>query len=413
MAVREERDTDRAVVTGVGLVTPFGTSLAALGRRFAGNERALPEDAGGDAAAETGAPAALTIPRVPFEAVPEDRRGRLGRTDRLCQLLVAASYLAVDDARDPLGSTDPERIGLSFGTGLGCLLTDAEYHRAIVEGGAAAASPRLFAYTVSSAAAGEVSIALGITGVNVTTHMGLAAGLGAVGYGADQIEAGKADVVLAAGADVLGASIIAALADMALLKPRAETRPFHDGRAGVFPAEAAAVVVLEAERHARGRGARCLGRLEGYAAGFEPTLTRAAPETVGVAAAIRRALERSGRRPAEIAAVFTSAHGTPLDVVERAAIGAAFGTDAAPLLLAPKTLTGEAFGASGVLALALAAEMLAASPDVADGVAFDLGGAPQPGREAGRRLGATPAVLIDALCYTGTIVALVLGRPEA
>jgi 3-oxoacyl-(acyl-carrier-protein) synthase len=345
--------------------------------------------------------------------VPEDRRGRLGRTDRLCQLLVTASYLAVDNAGDPLGATDPERIGLSFGTGLGCLLTDAEYNRAIVEGGPAAASPRLFAYTVSSAAAGEVSIALGIKGANVTAHMGFAAGLGAVGYGVDLIEAGKADVVLAAGADVLGAPIIEALAEMDLLKPRAETRPFRDVRPGIVPAEAAVVAILEAEDHARRRGARCLGHLEGYAAGFEPTLTRSTRETAGVAATIQRALERSGRRPAEAAAVFTSAHGTALDDVERAAVGEAFGQGAAPLLMAPKTLTGEAFGASGALALALAAQMLAAPPEVADGVGFDLGGMPQSGRETYERLAAAPAVLIHALCYTGNVVALVLGRPRA
>jgi 3-oxoacyl-(acyl-carrier-protein) synthase len=403
LPVREPGGTNRAVVTGFGLVTPFGTSLVDLVRRFAASEQVpLPAAA-----------AALTISQVPMEAVPEERRGRLGRTDRLCQLLVAASYLAVEDAGDPLGATDPERIGLSFGTGLGCLLTDAEYNRAIVEGGPAAASPRLFAYTVSSAAAGEVSIALGIKGANVTAHMGLAAGLGAVGYGADLIEAGKADVILAAGADVLGAPIIEALADMDLLKPRAETRPFRDVRPGIVPAEAAVVAVLEAEDHARRRGARCLGRLDGYAAGFEPTLTHAAPETAGLAATIRRALERSGRRPGEAAAVFTSAHGTVLDDVERAAVGEALGQGAVPLLMAPKTLTGEAFGASGVLALALAAELLAAPPEVADGVGFDLGGVPRSGREARERLAAAPAVLIDALCYTGNVVALVLGRPRA
>lgn len=401
---------DRTVITGIGLVTPFGSSRRDLAARFAQRDCTLPEGAGR---------AWLEVARIPAEAVPEDRRARLGRMDRLSQFLMTASYLAVEDAGLALGDEDPERIGLSFGTGLGCLLTDAEYNQAIVQGGTGAASPRLFAYTVSSAAAGEVSIALGVKGPNLTVHLGLAAGLGAIGYGADLIEVGKADVVLAAGADVIGPPIIQALRDMDLLKDCAETAPFRGARPGIFPAEAAVVLVLEGERRARERGRRMLGRIEGYAAGFEPTLTREERETAGVTATIRRALERSGRRPAEAAAVFTSAHGTALDDTERMAIGEAFGPDAAPLLMAPKTLTGEVFGASGVLALALAAEVLAGqsdgadSADVADGVTFDLRGVPQPGLEASRRLAAAPAVLIDALCYTGNVVALVLGRATA
>jgi len=79
--------------------------------------------------------------------------------------------------------------------------------------------------------------------------------------------------------------------------------------------------------------------------------------------------------------------------------------------VATKIVTGEAFAASGTLALVLAAALLAAPPPVvADGVGFDLGGRPQPGAEVRRRLAATPAVLVHALCYTGNVVALVLGR---
>jgi 3-oxoacyl-[acyl-carrier-protein] synthase II len=392
---------DRAVITGIGLVTPFGRSRRDLAERFARGDCALPDGT---------ARGYLEIARIPTEAVPGDRRARLGRMDRLCQLLMAASYLAVEDAGLSLVEENPERIGLSFGTGLGCLLTDAEYNQAIVEGGPAAASPRLFAYTVSSAAAGEVSIALGAKGPNLTVHLGLAAGLGAVGYGADLVEAEKADVVLAAGADAIGPPLVRGLREMDLLKCRDEAMPFRAQRPGVFPAEAAVVLVLEGERRAGARGRRALGCIAGYAAGFEPTLTAGARETTGVTAAIGRALERSGRRGGAPRVVFTSAHGTPLDEVERQALGAVVGGGADTVLLSPKSVTGEAFGASGVLALALAVELLSSTPPVADGVGVDLSGEPQPGAEVEGRLAATPAALIDALCYTGNVVALVLGR---
>jgi 3-oxoacyl-[acyl-carrier-protein] synthase II len=390
-----------AVVTGIGAVTPFGTSLADLAARFAAGDRSIAPGSDG---------ASLAIERVPVEAVPEAGRSRVGRMDRLCQLLMVASHLAVEDAGLALAGEDAARVGLSFGTALGCLVTDAEYNQAIVVGGPAAASPRLFAYTVSSAAAGEVSIALGIKGPNTTMHFGLAAGLGAVGYATDLIETGKADVVLAAGADVIGPPIVGALRDMALLKRREDTTPFRDSGPGLFPAEAAVVVVLEGEERARRRGARCRGRIEGWTAGFEPTLAGRAPETTGVVAAIRRALARSGRDLDATAVVFTSAHGTPLDEVERAAIEYVFAADESTLLVAPKGVVGDAFGASGVLALALAAVLLERQPECASGVAIDLAGRPQTGDTLRRRLASTQAVLVDALCYSGNVVALVLGR---
>jgi hypothetical protein len=133
---------------------------------------------------------------IPVDVIPADKRPRIGRLDRLCRLFLSASYLAARDLPGAFDGEAGERVGLSFGTGLGCLLTNAEYYEKVIEHGPAAASPRLFAYTVSSAAAGEVSIALGIKGPNVTQHMGFAAGLGALGYGCDLIAMGKADEIV-------------------------------------------------------------------------------------------------------------------------------------------------------------------------------------------------------------------------
>jgi 3-oxoacyl-[acyl-carrier-protein] synthase II len=125
---------------------------------------------------------------IPLDAVPADKRARVGRLDRVCRLTLAAAFLALDDAGLQIPATvAADRVGLSVGTALGCLLSDAEFYERVVEQGPAAASPRLFAYTVSSAAAGEVSTVLGIHGPNSTAHMGLAAGAGAIGYGLDLI----------------------------------------------------------------------------------------------------------------------------------------------------------------------------------------------------------------------------------
>jgi 3-oxoacyl-[acyl-carrier-protein] synthase II len=301
-------------------------------------------------------------------------------------MLLSASFLAVDSAALAIGDDESDRIGLSFGTGFGCLLTNAEYYEKVVAQGPSAASPRLFAYTVSSAAAGEVSIALGIRGPNITAHMGFAAGLGAVGYGVDLIQMGKADVVLAGGADVIGPPLLDTLREMELLKDHAQAQPFRDAVPGVCPSEGAAVFVLERAERARARGARVWGRIDGYAAGFEPTLTRREPDRSGLVATMQRALRAAGHQPEEVRIVMTSAHGTPIDRVERAAIEAVFGAGANVRIVSPKACLGETFGASGALALCLAAA--------------DSG----PGRDS--------VVLINSVCYSGAVVSLALTRVE-
>ena len=365
------------VITGLGVVSPLGHSVAELTRRVAAGERAASGPDGG-----------VMIDPLPLDAVPAALRARLGRTDRICRLFLAASFLAIDDAALALPRADAERVGLSFGTGLGCLLSDAEFYAKVVEQGVTAASPRVFAYTVSSAAAGEVSIALGVHGANATMHSGLAAGLAAIGYGADLIRMNKADVVLAGGADANGPALIEALRDMGLLKNGAVARPWRDRSAGIWPAEGAAVAVLESAEHARARGARRRAAIEGYALGFEPTLAGHDPRRDGISRTLRRALSANGGPVRQIDAVVTSAHGTPLDACERAAVREVLGADVEPLLLAPKQALGECFAASGALGVALAAGLLSAPES------------------------ALHTALISALCYSGSVAAMIIGRAD-
>ncbi len=389
--------TESVWITGLGVVSPLGCTMDDLMRRVAVGERAASQPDGG-----------ALVEEIPVAAVPADKRARLGRLDRLSRLFFAAAHLAADAAELRIAAEEADRIGLSFGTGLGCLLTNEEYYRKIVAQGPAAASPRLFAATVSSAAAGEVSIALGIHGPNVTAHAGLAAGLGAVGYGCDLIRMGKADAVLAGGADAIGPALADGLRDMGLLKSAEQARPFTDAMPGVWPSEGAVVAVLESAERARQRGARCWGRIDGYAAGFEPSLARRARTPRGIAATMRRALVLGGRRADEVGAVFASAHGTPLDATEQLALREVFDGARQPIAVAPKAALGESFGASGVLALALAAGLLSAPRPLATGLTFDLQGRPIAADAAATRLASTPLVMVNALCYAGNVVSLLL-----
>ncbi|MGD9765214.1 MAG: beta-ketoacyl synthase N-terminal-like domain-containing protein [Candidatus Binatia bacterium] len=378
---------DEVLITGIGVVSPLGHSAGELTRRLAAGERAA-SDADG-----------VQIADIPVGVLPASVRARIGRLDRICRLALAAAYLAIDDARLPLPLAAPERVGLSIGTGLGCLLSDAEFYAKVAAHGAPAASPRVFAYTVSSAAAGEISIALGLHGPNTVSHMGLAAGAGAIGYAAALLRLGKADVVLAGGADAHGPALAEALRGMGLLKRADAARPFRDAVPGVWPSEGALFAVLERGESAAARGARAYARLAGYAAGFAPDLAGGSADAVGIGAVLRRALDGAGAGAPGL--VLASAHGTPVDAVEREALRAALGDGATPIT-APKAALGETFGASAALALGFAAGLLNAPQPFADGVAIDLAGAPGALREN------PDSALISALCYSGSAAALVI-----
>ncbi len=365
------------VITGCGVVSPLARSATELVERVLRGESVLRSLGIAGSHEVCGA----MFDKVPLDTLPERIQTRLDRLDRLCRLFLAAAYGAVSDAGLLAAMPEGESFGLSFGTGLGCLLTNAEYFEKVVTGGAAAASPRLFAYTVSNAAAGEVSIALGARGPNLTTHAGTVAGLQAVGYAADVIASGKADVMLAGGADALGETLLQGLSELGATRAR-PARPFIDEEPGINPSEGAALVVLESAQHARRRGARVIAKVAGYAMGSEPSLTHANRQSMGIESTLRRALERAGCFASSLETIVTSAHGTALDAIERQALRAV-GCDETHLL-APKANWGECFAASGALGVVLAAALAHKQDALA---------------------------LVHGLCYSGPAVALVVA-PE-
>jgi 3-oxoacyl-[acyl-carrier-protein] synthase II len=388
-------------ITGFGVVSPLGCSVEEMTQRFL---------AGVDVGSLPGvAEGGVVVPEIPVRVFSDETRSRIGRVDRLSRMFLSASHLAMQSAGLVVADVGAERMGLSFGTGLGCLLTNEEYNRKIVEQGLAMASPRLFAYTVSSAAAGEVSIALGIKGPNVTAHMGFAAGLGAMGYGFDLIQMGKADVVLAGGADAIGPALLEALRDMRLLKTADCARPFVDFTPGIWPAEAAVVAVLERADRARERGAAGWGSVRGYAAGFEPTLASANGETTGVVATLRRALRLSELALQDVTLIVASAHGTPTDQVERSALAEVF-AGACPIVLAPKASMGDSFGASGPLGLALACGCLREPFPATRLPAIDLSGSRIDAATVENGLRCGDIVMVNSLCYSGNVVSLLFDR---
>ena len=357
------------VITGFGVVSPLGHSVGELTRRWRAGERAASAADGG-----------VQIADIPFDAVPAETRARAAAGSTASAGCFSPRHFSPSRMRaSPSPPSDAERVGLSFGTGLGCLLSDAEFYERVVEQGAGAASPRVFAYTVSSAAAGEVSIALGIHGPNATLAHGPCRGARRASRTAaiSSLWARPTSCWRAAPTR-MAAHWWTALRDMGLLKSADAALPFGDAP-GVWPAEGAAVAILERADHARARTARALATIDGYACGFEPTLTERAPQRDGIASTMRHALAASGRAASDVGAVLTSAHGTVLDTCERAALVEVLGDAAAAKLIAPKKALGETFGASGAARRRAGRRVTRAG--------------------TGRR---SAAIMINALCYSGS-----------
>jgi 3-oxoacyl-[acyl-carrier-protein] synthase II len=283
-------------------------------------------------------------------------RVRAARAERVSRLALAAAGRALADAgRLALEGEPRPSWGIALGTAFGCFLTNAAYQRRLALDGVRLASPRLFAATVSNAAAGEVSIACRLGGPAVTLTAGGAAGLLAIGHGADLVADGRADVVVAGGVDARGDDLERWLRDGGLGRQRPSMR------------EGAGMVVLESSPDGQP-----VGWLAGQALGYS---ARGDPDHA--AALVSRALEDAGVSGTEVdrvALVGAPAGAPPVVRGVRAVLGGA--------QVVPPSPEGEAFAAAGPLALIEALETV----------------------PAGR-----PAVVLQ-LCPSGHAAALVVAR---
>lgn len=303
--------TDAVVVTGTGACTAFGP-----------------------APARWSAPPPGALADVPLGAMPEAGRARAARAERVTQLLLAAALPALDDARRLATDGAPRpSVGAVVGTALGCFLTNAAYQRRLAEGGPPAASPRLFAATVSNAAAGELAIAARLGGPSITVTAGAVAGLAALAEAADLVRAGQAEALVAAGVDAHGAALAAFVAAGGL-----QTR----GPLG----EAAGALVVESAETARRRGARSRGRLLGWALGFDPESGGGAGTGIALAETIGAALAQADVVPGGLGRIVASSGAVAVERGLRLALG-----DVAPPADPVRDALGETLAAHGPLAV--------------------------------------------------------------
>lgn len=206
----------------------------------------------------------------------------------------------------------------------------------------------------------------GLSGPIASYMTACSSGANAIGLAAAQIAVGKAEIMIAGGADSLSRIAFLGFASLGVMSPEGP-RPFDANRKGMCVGEGAGMLVLESEAHAKKRGAKILGWLAGYGHTCDSHhLTAPHPEGVGAIGAMKLALADAKLAPADIG--YVSAHGTGTldnDKVESLAIARVFGERAVPVS-STKRLFGHTLAASGgikavICTLALANKMLPAN----------------------------------------------------
>jgi 3-oxoacyl-[acyl-carrier-protein] synthase II len=320
----------RAAITGVGAVSGFGRGADALWAGLVEGRRAMRVQEQLTAAGLDVGPVAL-YPELP-----------LGAPRRAAALALAAAEEALADAGAPPRGP---RLGVTCGTTLGGI--DGWLRAVRGDDADADASPG-WSY---AGPAHAVAAAVGAEGPVEVLSVACASGNVALGAALDLVRDGRCQVVLAGGVDALHDFVVAGFATLKALDP-APCRPFDRTRRGLNLGEAACFLVVEAEPHARARGARVRAFLDGYGLSADAVhMTGPDREGRGAARAMAAALADAGRAADEVD--YVSAHGTATvfnDLMEAKALAAVLGARAgATPVNSVKSAVGHTLGAAGAL----------------------------------------------------------------
>lgn len=280
------------------------------------------------------------------------------KSDRFVQFAVASAKMAMEDSGLQVSNSDPHRIGVLVGSGIGGLRVIEEQHKVLLEKGASRVSPFLIPMLIVNMAPGQISIALGIKGPNNCVATACATGANAIGDAFKIIQRGEADVMIAGGTEScitpLGFGGFDAMKALSTLNdvPSAASRPFDKTRNGFVMGEGCGIIVLETLEHAKKRGAtKIYCEMKGYGMTSDANhITAPDPSGEGASRCMINALRDAEIKPEEVD--YINAHGTstPLnDKVETLAIKKALGEPIARKVKvsSTKSMTGHLLGAAG------------------------------------------------------------------
>ena len=408
----------RVVVTGLGLITPIGIGVDGLRAGLRSGRSGVQTITEFDTSRLVSHMAAQVRG---FDPLPYLDGKKLKRLDKFSQFAVAASKMAVADAKLDLRIEDCDRVGVCLGTALGGVAFAEEQYPAFMAEGPRGVNPMLALSVFNGAGSCNVAIEMGVTGPATANGDSCAASPIAIGRAVDLIRDGSAEIMLAGGSEsplsplCYGAFAIIRAMSQRNDDPQTASRPFDLDRDGFVMAEGAAMLVLESYDHALARGAHIYGEILAHAFTNDAFhMTQPRPDGAQAARCMSLALRKSGLAPSDIG--YVNAHGSSTtlnDSTETAALKQVFGESIRSLPISgTKGFHGHALGATGAWEAAISLLCLEDDwlpptlnlhhPDPA----CDLDYIPEP---LGRKT-RVDAVLSNSFGFGGINACLVFGR---
>ncbi len=345
------------VITGMGATTPLGGDLATTWAAMLAGESgvvAIQDEWAGELPVRI----AGYVKVDPSETIDRVKARRLDRNTQLALIAAQEAWLHAGLSLGDANEVDAERLAVCLGTGIGGLHTLLGNWDVYKERGPRRVTPFTIPMLMANASAANVGLLVGAAAAVHAPVSACASSNEALALAVDQIRLGRADIVVAGGAEATIHPLpLAAFAQMQALSkrnddPATASRPWDRGRDGFVLSEGSAVLVLESLEHAKARGATIYATIAG--AGISDDnhdIVQPEPTGYGQSQAMLKALRESGLAASDIKHV--NAHGTSTpqgDVTEANSIRKALGAAADDVVVtSTKSMTGHLLGAAGAL----------------------------------------------------------------
>lgn len=358
----------RVVVTGLGAISPLGNTMEETWEGLVNGKSGAGPITRFDASKFK---TKFACEVKGFDPLAFFDRKEARKLDLYAQFGVVAASEAVTNSGLDMENEDKDRIGVIFAAGIGGIHSFEEEVMEYDEERGPRFSPFFIPKIIADIAAGHISMKYGLRGPNFATVSACASSTNAIGDAFNYIRLGKANAILAGGAEaavtIVGIGGFNAMNALSTRNDTPETasRPFSATRDGFVMGEGGACLVLEELEHALARGANILAEVVGSGMSADAYhLTASHPEGLGARLVMRNALEDAELKPEDIDYINVHGTSTPVgDSSEVKAIHDVFGDHAYKLnISSTKSMTGHLLGAAG--ALEAAACVLAVKNDI-------------------------------------------------
>lgn len=341
----------RVVITGIGAISPYGVGVDKLWEGLINKRSGIIRFEDWDPTKFTCRIAGICPDWNPEVYIT---RAEAKRRDRFLQFGIGAADMCYHDAGLDKADFDKDNAGVIVGSGIGGLnvfeRNTVSFHQTTK------VSPFFIPMIITNMASGEIAIRFKLRGPNFAVTSACATSNHSIGTAFDMIRIGRADLMLAGGAEAAASQM--AIQGFAVMKalstrneePQKASRPFDKDRDGFVMGEGAGIVLLEELSHAKKRGAKIYAELIGFGMS-DDAYDIVAPCGNGEAAALSmaRCIKDADIKIEEID--YINAHGTSTiigDVAEMNAVKKVFGDQAKKLMISStKSMIGHLLGAAG------------------------------------------------------------------